>query len=141
MMDDVYEGWDGLASAPQGLCAQVIEPMCAGTPAEYRRYDWNVGAFTTVVTVPPADIVVIEGVGSTRHRRRDAFVLTVWVQAPASVRHERACQRTGQGDFAPHARSWAEAEDGLFGVDAYPTPPTGYDLVVDTAGLAASRRG
>jgi hypothetical protein len=135
-MDDLYAGWDGLSGALPRLCDEVIDPLCTGAPAAYRRYDWGLGELVEPVGVPPADVVVIEGVGSTWHRRRDAFAVTVWVQAPAPVRLDRACARTGQGDFAAHAQSWADAENALFGPDDYPHPPARFDLVVDTTHVA-----
>jgi len=141
VMDDLYAGWDGLAGALPTLRAQVIDPLRDGEPAGYRRYDWQLEAFAEHVDVPAADVVVIEGVGSTCHQSRDALALTVWVQAPARVRHQRACARTGQGDFAAHARTWAHAENALFGPDEYPLPPDRFDLVVDTATHAEPSRG
>jgi len=132
VMDDLYEGWAGLPQAPSTLCSRVIDPLSAGGRAAYRRFDWHVGALTDTVEVTDAEVIVIEGVGSTWHRRREAFTLTVWVQAPAEVRHERACARTGQGDFAAQGQAWARAEDALFGPDGYPHPPAPFDMVLDT---------
>ncbi|MGB7450383.1 MAG: hypothetical protein WA892_14820 [Ornithinimicrobium sp.] len=140
-MDDLYPGWHGLAQALPTLCTDVIDPLRDGAEAVYRRYDWAVGAFTEQVRVPPTDIVVIEGVGATWHRRRQAFAVTVWVQAPSAVRHQRACARSGQGDFAAHAQSWSDAENALFGPDGYPRPPARFDRVVDTARHEEDRHG
>jgi uridine kinase len=137
VMDDLYAGWSGLAAAVPALCRQVIDPLRQGASAAYQRYDWELGQFADVVRVEPVDVVLIEGVGATWHDRRDAFACTVWVQAPAPERYERACARSGQGDFAAHAEAWARAEDALFGPDAYPCPPGDFDLVVRTDGAEA----
>lgn len=131
-MDDVYAGWTGLAAALPLLCRDVIEPLRRGQPAAYRRYDWGRGHRAEVVDVPSADVVIIEGVGSTTHPCREAYTLTVWLHAPREERWERACTRSGQGDFAPYAEVWAAQEDELFGPDPYPRAPLGFDMAIDT---------
>lgn len=131
-MDDLYAGWNGLMAALPLLCHAVIGPLQAGRLAAYRRYDWERGCRGERVHLPEATVVIIEGVGSTTHSCREAFALTVWVQAPRQLRWERACARLGQGDFAPYAATWAAQEDELFGPDHYPQAPPGFDTVIDT---------
>ncbi len=139
-MDDMYPGWEGLAASLPRLCEHVIAPLSRGRPAEYQRYDWGLGRFADTVQVPLADAVIIEGVGSTAHPSRSDLSTTVWVHAPPSVRMDRACRRTDQGDFAVYADRWSAQEEELFGVDAYPQAPFGYDFVVDTAIVLGAHR-
>ncbi len=131
-MDEIYPGWDGLEQSVQILPCDILEPLISGSIAAYRRWDWNAEQPGALVNVPDADVVIIEGVGSTAHAHRCDFSITVWVQAPARQRLDRACARGGQGDYAPHAARWAAQEDALFGSDTYPVAPRGYDLVYDT---------
>ncbi len=136
-MDDLYPGWDGLSASLPRLCEGVIEPLSHGRAGAYQRFDWDESRFTETVDVPVAEVVIIEGVGSTAHARRDDLRTTIWVHAPPSVRMDRAHRRTGQGDFAVYADRWAAQEEELFGMDTYPQAPSGYDIVVDTTpGLA-----
>ncbi len=127
-MDEIYPGWDGLEQAVRSLPDDIVEPLAAGRAATYQRWDWAAQAPGAVVTIPESDVVIVEGVGSTAHARRDAFALTVWAHAPAALRMDRACARDGQGDYAPFAAQWAAQEDALFGADAYPAAPYGFDL-------------
>lgn len=131
-MDEIYPGWDGLAQAVRTVATDILEPLTAGGVATYQRWDWAADAPGAVVDVPDTDVVIVEGVGSTAHSRRDEFALTVWVHAPAALRLDRACGRDGQGDYAPYAAQWAAQEDCLFGPDTYPLVPRGFDMVVDT---------
>lgn len=131
-MDDLYPGWDGLSASLPRLCTGVIQPLSKKCAGAYERYDWNAGRFAETVNVPLADVVIIEGVGATAHACRSDLTTTIWVQASAWVRRDRAQRRTDQGNFAPHADRWAAQEDELFGADTYPQAPIGYDFVVDT---------
>lgn len=134
-MDEIYPGWDGLARSVHTLPTDILEPLAAGRVAAYRRWDWSAAAPGAVARIPDADVVIVEGVGSTVHDRRDDFALTVWVHAPAALRLDRACARDGQGDYGPHAAQWAAQEDALFGPDTYPVAPNGFDVVHDTMAL------
>ncbi len=131
-MDDLYPGWEGLAASLPTLCERIITPLSHGKPGTYRRYSWEQGALAETVDVPLADVVIIEGVGSSAHSCRRLLTVTVWVQASIGVRLSRACDREGQGDFAVYADRWSEQEDALFGADTYPDAPPGYDFVVST---------
>ncbi len=132
-MDEIYPGWDGLEQSVHILPRDILKPLVSGSPAAYRRWDWDAEQPGDLVDVPDVDVVVIEGVGSTAHACRGDFSVTVWVHAPARQRLDRACARTGQGDYAPHAARWAAQEVVLFGPDTYPVAPCGYDLVHDTS--------
>ncbi len=131
-MDDLYAGWEGLAASLPTLCDQVITPLSQARPGAYRRYDWERGTFAETVTIAPADVVLVEGVGSTAHACRHLLNVTVWVHASRDIRLSRACGREGQGNFAVYADRWAAQEDVLFGVDSHPQAPPGYDFVVST---------
>ncbi|MEH3077793.1 MAG: hypothetical protein PGN11_14185 [Quadrisphaera sp.] len=62
-MDDLYPGWDGLAESVGLVTAQVLEPLTAGAPAAFRRWDWVAHRWAEQVPVPAADVVVVEGGG------------------------------------------------------------------------------
>ncbi len=40
-----------------------MEPLTAGRPARYRRWDWAAGAYAEWVQLPASDVVVLEGCG------------------------------------------------------------------------------
>ena len=126
-MDDLYAGWSGLRDAPTSLTEQVLSPLRKGEPAAYRRFDWHTGTFAETVIVEPADVIVVEGVGSSAAPATDLYDERIWLTAPRHVRKARALARDGD-TFAPHWDDWAAQEDVLFPAD----PPLWADAVVDT---------
>lgn len=94
-MDDVYEGWDGLADAGRRVREQIVGPLTTGTAAAYERYDWHEGLFVAPVAVEATDLLLVEGVGSGDLGYADLIGLLVWVEAPAAVRLSRGLARDG----------------------------------------------
>jgi uridine kinase len=112
-MDDVYPGWDGLAEGMATVADSVVAPLRDGRPGRYRRFDWHAGALGEERVLEPADLLVIEGVGSGNRAYDDAITCLVWVEAPRDVRLERGLARDGQ-DLRGHWLAWGEAEDAVF---------------------------
>lgn len=121
-MDELYAGWQGLAGALPALQRQVLTPLRKGLPARYRRWDWARDGYAKhLVTLPPGEVVVVEGVGAV-HADPAAYDLTVWLSAPTPARRERALARDGEV-FAPQWDTWAAQEDELFGAGPSESPP------------------
>ena len=111
-MDDLFPGWSGLAEVDAQL-ADLLLPLAQDHPGSYRRYDWRAGEFAELVVVPPAPLLVVEGVGCGSARFADLVTLLVWVEAPYDLRMRRGLERDGDA-FAPHWDSWARDEADLF---------------------------
>jgi uridine kinase len=133
-MDDVYDGWAGLDAGIGTVATSVVEPLRSGRPGRYRRYDWHAGRFAEEHVVPPADVLVVEGVGSGAAAYQDAVTCLVWVDAPADVRLERAVARDGE-QLREHWDAWRALEETVFVrertrqradlvVEAVASPPT-----------------
>jgi len=127
-MDDLYAGWGGLPHLEKQL-DMLLRPLAAGRPGRYRRYDWHAGAFAETVTVPPAPLLALEGVGSGAAAYDDLRTVLVWVDASADLRRARGLARDGDA-FAPHWDAWARDERELF---ARERTAERADLVVRTA--------
>ncbi|GMA37333.1 AAA family ATPase [Demequina litorisediminis] len=69
--DDMYEGWSGLPSLHGVLCDRVLVPLARGEEARFARWDWYRGERGNEITVPAAEVVVIEGVGVAQRCARD----------------------------------------------------------------------
>ena len=135
-MDDLYEGWTGLDHHLTGrVRAGILEPLAAGRPGRYRRYDWAAGRFAEAHLVDPVDLLVLEGVGSGA-TAYDAFLtVRVWVEAPADLRLARGVERDGEA-MREEWLAWTDREAAHFAADGTRTRA---DLVVDGTGATAPR--
>ncbi|WP_369052220.1 hypothetical protein [Kineococcus terrestris] len=115
-VEDLYPGWDGLAASVPLLADGVLAPLAAGRPGRYRRWDWSADAPGADVEVPPAPLLVVEGVGCGARAAARWVSRLVWVQAPAGLRRERALARDGDA-YAPHWERWAAQEARLFAAE------------------------
>ncbi|GAA4750716.1 AAA family ATPase [Nocardioides endophyticus] len=126
-MDDLFEGWGGLPTVDAQLDG-LLRPIAEGGPGHYRRYDWHLGSYAETVTVEPAPLLVLEGVGSGSLVVADLVTVLVWVEAARDVRMRRGIERDGEA-FAPYWEAWAVAEQEHF--DRHGTRERA-DLVVST---------
>jgi uridine kinase len=131
-MDDVYPGWDGLADAVPLVTTQVLEPLAAGRPAAYRRWDWVRHRWSSRrVPVTPTPLLVLEGVGASVLPAGDYASVCVWVEAEREIRFARGIARDGE-TYRPHWERWGRQEDALFAADATRDRA---DVVLDTTTL------
>ena len=92
------------------LLAEVIEPLSRDEPATFRPYDWVLRRPGDAVTVNPADVVVIEGVGATRAAWRERLTTAVWVETDSDLRLRRGLERDG-AELAEFWHDWRLAEN------------------------------
>ena len=111
-MDDVYEGWSGLAAAGEKVRTTIVEPLGRGEAAGYHRYDWHAQEYAELVPVAPADLLVVEGVGSGHLGYADRITVLAFVEAPQATRFRRGLERDGAA-LAPQWRRWALDEERL----------------------------
>lgn len=112
----------------QRFAGQVRDPLLAGRTARYQVWDWVDDVGGEWVEVAPGQVVVVEGVSSTRAEAGVPWDLTVWVDAPADLRWARALERDGptlmhrwRDDWIPSEQRYAARE----------RPRERVDLIVD----------
>lgn len=126
-LDDLYQGWSGLADALTPMCQDVLEPLLRGREARFQSWDWVADRVGATITVPEAQVVLVEGVGTLLAPCSTRLDLRVWLEAPAAFRRARALRRDGV-TFAPHWDNWADQEKELLAAHGRPRA----DLLVDT---------
>ena len=95
-MDDLYNGWDNalgedLTSVLQYLAAQHRNISAA----EIRRYNWTTSSFGESETIEPADLLILEGVGSGDKSLQDGLAALIWIDIDPEIGVMRVIARDG----------------------------------------------
>jgi uridine kinase len=95
---------------------EALLPLRRGQTARYQRYDWETDRLNQWIVVEPNEIVLVEGVYSTRPELRPLIDIAIFVQTPRDERRERMLAR---GHLKNDIRNewltpWMAAEDWYF---------------------------
>jgi uridine kinase len=117
---------------------EVVQPLLAGRPAHYQRWDWARNAGAEWHEIQPGRTVVVEGVSSTRREVRVPWSLTIWVDAPRELRLQRVRERDGEAMMSRWLHEWLPSEDAYV---ARERPQQRVDVIVhgDGGRLGESR--
>jgi uridine kinase len=109
----------------QRLRAQALEPLRARRGASFRRFDWDLGSgLDGVVSVEPAELIVVEGVFSASPELADQVDRAVFVDTPEPERLRRLRGRVAPEEWDDE---WLRAEQAYFRLIR---PPSSFDLIV-----------
>jgi uridine kinase len=107
--DELFE-WTGR------LLVQVIEPLSHGETAHYAPYDWRTRSFGPPRALPPAPVILVEGVGAGRRALRPHLAALLWMELPYEESWTRGQQRDGEEQREFWA-GWVRAERRHFAED------------------------
>ncbi|ANP53841.1 hypothetical protein J2Z21_006635 [Streptomyces griseochromogenes] len=127
-LDDIASH-DRLFDWTQRLLTQVIGPLSRGETAHYTPYDWHARAFGAPRPLPPAPVVVIEGVGAGRRALRPYLARLLWMELPHEESWARGQRRDG-AELREFWAGWVAAERAHFTAD--PSRPHADLLVLQT---------
>jgi uridine kinase len=77
------------------LFDQVVMPLSRREPARYQCYDWETESMAEWHEVPPASVVIIEGVTAGRSEWRQHLAYLIWIDTPREIRLLRGLERDG----------------------------------------------
>lgn len=115
-LDDLYEGWSGLAGVWERVEAQLLGPLGRGEPGRWRRYDWAAGRFAEWHDLPVPDVLVLEGCGSAPRAVDGRAALLLYVEAPLRVCLRRGLDRDGEAMRSEWVR-WQVVEAAQFAAE------------------------
>ncbi|MFE7551393.1 uridine kinase family protein [Streptomyces gardneri] len=98
------------------LRRQVLEPLSRGETALYRPYDWNRRSFGEPRALPPAPVVLVEGVGAGRTMMRPFLAWLLWMEREPEKSWIRGRHRDGP-EQAAFWDGWTLAETRHFAED------------------------
>ncbi|MEU9173610.1 hypothetical protein AB0D34_38585 [Streptomyces sp. NPDC048420] len=103
-------GWTGR------LLDEVIAPLGRGETAHYAPYDWHARRFGPPRPLPPAPVILLEGVGAGRRALRPYLAQLLWMELPREESWARGRSRDGveQREFWD---GWVVAERRHFAED------------------------
>ena len=113
-MDDLYDGWDNalgedLTSVLQYLVAQHR----SNSAAEIRRYNWTTSFFGESETIEPADLLILEGVGSADKSLQDELAALIWIDIDPEIGVMRVIARDGY-QVQDEMKKWLGAQQEYF---------------------------
>ncbi|WP_369204612.1 uridine kinase [Streptomyces sp. PU-14G] len=114
-LDDVASH-EALFDWTERLTAQVLRPLERGRGARYGVYDWVAGARTTQAVLPPAPVVLVEGVGAGRAALRPSLACLLWMDVPREEAWRRGQERDGPAQRG-FWECWIPAERAHFAAD------------------------
>ncbi len=115
------------------LRVEALEPLLAQKPARWHAFDFASGRpdgtyamRMDFVEHQPADVIVLDGAYSLRPELADLIDLSVLVDVPVAVRHERLAARESSNLDSWHTR-WDAAEEYYL---THVRPKSSFDLVI-----------
>jgi hypothetical protein len=98
------------------LLSEVIIPLGRGETAHYAPYDWHARRFGPPRTLPPAPVVLLEGVGAGRRALRPHLARLLWMELPHEESWARGRSRDGT-ELREFWDRWVAAEQRHFAED------------------------
>ena len=114
---------------------EALEPLLAGRPARWHAFDFEAGLRpdgtypmrADATRCEPSAVILLDGAYSTRPELADLIDLSVLVDAPLAVRHQRLAAREDPAFLAAWHARWDAAEAYYF---AQIRPRAAFDLVI-----------
>ena len=109
-LDELYPGWDGLEDGAELARSRILEPIAAGRPARWNRWDWERNDIGAEIVTSASLPLIIEGVGILTPASADLAPVRLWLESPDTTRRDRALSRDGD-TYRPHWERWARQEE------------------------------
>lgn len=116
-LDELYNGWDNALSEELfQRIAQLIAAQRAGQVFELAIYDWSAGTFSGSREIKAAQLLIIEGVGSSNQLLHKSFTTSIWLDIDQSIGLARVLGRDGE-EIRDEMVKWQQMESEYFARD------------------------
>jgi uridine kinase len=122
---DDFASWDNPVDWWPELIESLLVPLSRNRVARFERSPWG-GDDRGWAEVQPADVVILEGVTSSRAAFRPFLTYSVWIETPPDLRLRRGLERDGD-EARRQWESWMAEEERYAETEQ---PDENADLVV-----------
>lgn len=129
-MDDLYEGWTGLAAGAEYLQRFILSPSLTKQTASWQEYNWEIGSRDRWREFSGGTPLIIEGCGALNQFTSSIAHLSIWLEVDEQTRRARWLERDGEV-FNQYFDIWAAQELDFIAREKSPTL-AGYELRISS---------
>lgn len=116
-LDELYNGWDkALSEELFQKITQLIAAQRDGQATNLAIYDWSAGSFSGSREIKAAQLLIIEGVGSSNQLLHKSFTTSIWLDIDQSIGLARVLERDGE-EIRDEMVKWQKMESDYFARD------------------------
>jgi uridine kinase len=92
-MDNIFEGWEGLALGSDYMVRFILQPLARHETASWQDWSWVKNQRSSWREFSGGTPLIVEGCGSLTERSKEHADISIWLEASEEVRRERWIQR------------------------------------------------
>jgi uridine kinase len=92
-MDNIFEGWDGLALGSDYMVRFILQPLARRETASWQDWSWVKNQRSSWREFFGGTPLIVEGCGSLTERSKEHADISIWLEASEETRRERWIQR------------------------------------------------
>jgi uridine kinase len=119
-MDDLYEGWNGLAAGAEYLQRFILSPLLTKQTASWQEYNWETDSRDCWREFSGGTPLIIEGCGALNQYTSSIAQLSIWLEVDEETRRKRWLERDGDA-FNEYFDIWAAQELDFIAREKSPT--------------------
>jgi len=119
-MDDLYEGWQGLALGADYLQRIILNPLLTKKSSNWQEYNWQLGQRERWREFSGGTPLIVEGCGSLNQYTSTVANIRIWLEVDEETRRRRWQERDGD-TFDQYFDIWAAQELDFITKEKSPT--------------------
>jgi uridine kinase len=92
-MDNIFEGWDGLALGSDYMVRFILQPLARQETASWQDWSWVKNQRSSWREFSGGTPLIVEGCGSLTERSKEHADISIWLEASEETRRMRWIQR------------------------------------------------
>lgn len=113
-MDDLYNGWsDPFGQEFIDRVIDILQAQKSGRTLDLTYFDWNTHSYSRSAQIKPAQIVILEGVGSGLMEFAPFLNALIWIDIDPEIGLSRVLERDGS-EIQKQMKKWLTQQSKLF---------------------------